>query len=200
MEATRKLIVVEYVSLDGVIQAPGHPGEDQDGGFEHGGWTRPAMAEHPRYVGNCFRAAGAFLLGRRTYDIWAEYWPNVRDEDNDIARALNTLPKYVPSTTLKAPTWPGTKVLTGPLDEEVLALKHAPGRDIYVFGSSTLVPALMKVDLVDEYQLWLHPVVLGTGKRLFGEGVPMTSLQLIDAEATRGGLVGLTYARPGRDS
>src|SRR5215471_14359128 len=106
----RRLIAVEYMSLDGVIQAPGHLAEDQDGGFEDGGWTGPFMAEHARYNTESFQAAGAFLLGRRTYEIWARYWPTVSDAD-EIARALNTKPKYVASTTLNRADWRGTTIL-----------------------------------------------------------------------------------------
>lgn len=185
--------MVEYVSLDGVIQAPGHAREDPEGGFEHGGWTGPFMAEHRRYMSDRFRAAGAFLLGRLTYEIWAEYWPTVTDQDDDIAGALNRLPKYVASTTLLEPTWAGTTVLGADVPAEVAALKEHPGRDLYAFGSSKLTRTLMEHRLVDEYQLWLHPVVLGSGKRLFEEGTPTTSLRLVDAQTTRGGLVGLTY-------
>lgn len=189
----RRLVVVEYVSLDGVMQAPGHSQEDSEGGFEHGGWTGPFMEEHGRYMSDRFRAAGAFLFGRLTYEIWADYWPTPRDPDDDIARALNSLPKYVASTTLREPTWAGTTVLGADIASEVAALKQQPGRDIFVFGSSALTRTLMEHDLVDEYHLWLHPVVLGSGKRLFEPGAPTTSLRLVDAQATRAGLVGLTY-------
>src|SRR5215510_1816283 len=109
----RNLVVVEYVSLDGVIQAPGHPGEDRDGGFAHGGWTGGFMGDHRRYNSQLFPAAGAFLLGRRTYEIFAAYWPTVTDEGDQIARALNSRPKYVVTTTLRETAWPGTTILTG---------------------------------------------------------------------------------------
>lgn len=189
----RRVVVVEYVSLDGVMQAPGHAGEDSEGGFEHGGWTGPFMAEHGRYMSDRFRAAGAFLFGRLTYEIWAEYWPTVTDERDDIAGALNSLPKYVASTTLREPTWTGTTVLSADVPGEVAALKEQPGRDLFVFGSSGLTRTLMDHGLVDEYQLWVHPVVLGGGKRLFDERAPTTSFKLVDAVTTQGGLVGLTY-------
>src|SRR5215475_2547407 len=104
-EAMRKLIVIEYVSLDGVIQAPGHAGEDPEGGFAHGGWTSPLMADHRRYSSELFRTAGAFLFGHLTYEIFASYWPTVTDESDEIARALNTLPKYLASHTLENPSW-----------------------------------------------------------------------------------------------
>ena len=195
----RRVVVVEYVSLDGVIQAPGHSGEDPEGGFEHGGWTGPFMAEHRKYLRQEFRAAGAFLLGRLTYEIFAEYWPTVTDEEDEIARALNSLPKYVASTTLNDAEWNGTKVIRSDVPEEIAKLKEQPGRDILVVGSSGLVQTLMHHDLVDEYRLWLHPVVLGSGKRLFREGAPATTLRLVDTKTTSSGLVILTYEPAGKE-
>jgi dihydrofolate reductase len=191
-----RLIVVEYMSLDGVIQGPGHATEDPDGGFEHGGWTGPFMAEHARYNTESFEAAGSFLLGRRTYEIWAEYWPTVTDAD-EIARALNTKPKYVASTTLEQASWPGTTLLGADLPGEVESLRREPGKPILMIGSSGLGQTLIERDLVDEYQLWLHPVVLGGGKRLFRDGNPATRLRLLDSRTTGSGLVILTYERAG---
>jgi len=115
----RNLVVIEYVSLDGVIQAPGHAGEDHDGGFAQGGWTGGFMDDHRHYNSQLFPTAGAFLLGRRTYEIFAEYWPSVTDEDDRIADALNSRPKYVASTTLRDVTWPGTTILSGKIRDEV---------------------------------------------------------------------------------
>ena len=189
----RKVVVVEYVSLDGVIQAPGHPGEDPEGGFDRGGWTGPFMDDHRRYLREQFQAAGAVLMGRLTYQIFAAYWPTVTDEEDDIARALNNLPKYVASTTLNEAGWGGTTVINGDIAREVARLKEQPGRDILVVGSSGLAQTLMHHDLVDEYQLWLHPVVLGTGKRLFREGIPTTPLRLVNSKTASSGLVILTY-------
>jgi dihydrofolate reductase len=188
----RKLIVAEYMSLDGVIQGPGHAGEDTDGGFEAGGWTQPLMPDHRRYNTESFQAAGAFLLGRQTYEIWAEYWPTVTDETDLIARALNEQPKYVASTTLDKANWKGTTIIRD-VPTDVARLKGQPGRPIIVMGSSVLAHALMDHGLVDEYQLWLHPVVLGRGKRLFREGGPRAQMRLIDCRVTTGGLVILTY-------
>ena len=189
----RKVVVVEYVSLDGVIQAPGHSGEDLEGGFEHGGWTGPFMDDHRRYLSEEFQAAGAFLLGRLTYEIFAAYWPTVTDEEDEIARALNSFPKYVASTTWKEAEWDGTAVIKSDVAQEVGKLKGQPGRDVLVVGSSGLAQTLMQHDLVDEYRLWLHPVVLGSGKRLFREGSPKTTLRLVDTRTTSSGLVILTY-------
>lgn len=192
----RKLAVVEYISLDGVIQAPGHAGEDPDEGFAHGGWTVPFMAEHRRYNSQLFPTAGAFLLGRRTYEILAAYWPTVTDESDRIALALNSRPKYVASTTLRDATWPGTTVLSDDITEEVAKLKQEPGDPILVIGSATLAQTLLANDLVDEYQLWLHPVVLGKGKQLFdhNDSKPL-ELRLVESITTGRGLVILTYQR-----
>src|SRR5882762_10414264 len=138
----RKLIVAEYTSLDGVIQGPGHAGEDTDGGFDAGGWTQPMMPDHRRYNTESFQTAGAFLLGRQTYEIWAEYWPTVADETDLIAKALNEQPKYVASTTLDKADWKGTTIIRD-VPTEVTRLKSQPGGPIIVMGSSVLAQALM---------------------------------------------------------
>ena len=189
----RRVVVVEYVSVDGVIQAPGHSGEDLEGGFDYGGWTGPFMDDHRRYLSAEFQAAGAVLLGRVTYQIFAAYWPTVTNEEDDIARALNGLPKYVASTTLEEVQWDGTTVIKSDVAEEVAKLKEQPGRDILVVGSSGLAQTLMQTNLVDEYRLWLHPIILGSGKRLFRDGGPTTTLRLVDTKTTSSGLVILTY-------
>jgi dihydrofolate reductase len=193
----RKLIVAEYVSLDGVVQAPGHTGEDQAGGFARGGWTGPYLADHGRYNSEFYQTAGGFLLGRLTYEIFAAYWPTVTDEGNEIARALNTLPKYVASTTLQHADWKETTVLNGDVPAAVADLRRQPGRPLVVVGSAKLAQTLLDADLVDEYQLWLHPVVLGSGKRLFRDAGPAATLRLVDSKTTSGGLVILTYGRAG---
>ncbi|HYN19307.1 MAG TPA: dihydrofolate reductase family protein, partial [Actinomycetes bacterium] len=131
-----KLVVLEYVSLDGVIQAPGHAGEDPAGGFEHGGWTGPFMSDHRRDVAESFYAAEAFLLGRLTYEIFAGYWPAVTDASDEIAHLLNTRPKYVASTSLTDPAWAGTTVLGADVAAEVARLKAQPGRELLVVGSA----------------------------------------------------------------
>ena len=189
----RRVVVVEYLSVDGVIQAPGHSGEDFEGGFDHGGWTGPFMDDHRRYLSAEFQAAGAVLLGRVTYQIFAAYWPTVTNEEDDIARALNGLPKYVASTTLEEVQWDGTTVIKSDVAEEVAKLKEQPGRDILVVGSSGLAQTLMQTNLVDEYRLWLHPIILGSGKRLFRDGGPTTTLRLVDTKTLSSGLVILTY-------
>jgi dihydrofolate reductase len=188
----RKLVIIEYVSLDGVIQGPGHAGEDLEGGFTQGGWTGPQMPDHRRYNTESFQTAGAFLLGRVTYEIWAAYWPTVTDESDLIARALNQLPKYVASKTLQRADWKGTTLIRD-VATEVVELKAQPGRPIFVMGSSGLAQSLIGHKLVDEYQLWLHPVVLGGGKKLFRDGGPAVQLKLVESMTSAGGLVILTY-------
>jgi dihydrofolate reductase len=190
----RKLIVIEYVSLDGVIQGPGHAGEDPEGGFPHGGWTGPLMPDHRRYNSDLLQTAGAFLLGRRTYEIFAAYWPTVSDASDEVARALNTLPKYVASRTLTTTSWARTTVVRD-VAREVADLKRRPGKPIFVLGSSQLAQTLIERDLVDEFQLWLHPVVLGEGKKLFPDNGSRRDLTLVDSRTTANGLVILTYAR-----
>jgi dihydrofolate reductase len=187
------LVVLEYVSLDGVIQAPGHAGEDSAGGFTHGGWTGPFIGEHPRYVAESFYAADAFLFGRLTYEIFAAYWPTVTDAGNDIAQALNTRPKYVASNSLADPSWAGTTVLGADIAAEVAKLKAKLGRVLLLVGSAGLAQTLMAHDLVDEYRLMVHPIVLGGGKKLFREGTDATTMHLIDVRASSSGLVLLTY-------
>ncbi|MFI6595058.1 dihydrofolate reductase family protein [Nonomuraea sp. NPDC050536] len=186
----RKLVVVEFVTLDGVVQAPGGSREDLDGGFEHGGWSGPFMAEHDTYATPLYAGAGAFLFGRRTYDIWAAVWPKL---DDPIAAALNGRPKYVVSTTLAEAAWSGTTVIRTDVAETVAGLKEQPGEYLLVPGSSELAWTLMEHGLVDQYQLWLHPVVVGRGKRLFADGGPPLGLSLVDARITAGGLVITTY-------
>ncbi len=194
-----RVVLVEYVSLDGVIQAPGHAGEDPVG-FAHGGWSSPFFAEHRRYMADVFARAAGFLLGRVTYEIFAAYWPTVTADDDDIAGPLNRLPKYVASTTLGEAEWTGTTVLHGDVLEEVVELKAQPGKDLVVVGSAELTQTLMAHDLVDEYQLWVHPIVLGSGKRIFRERSHPTPMELVDATTTARGLVILTYVPAGQAS
>lgn len=190
----RRLVAIEYVSLDGVVQAPGHAEEDTDGGFDHGGWTGPFLEDHGRYMREALNTMGALLLGRRTYDIWAPYWPTITDPANEIAGMLNAVPKYVASTTLASGSWPTTTVITD-VAEQVAQLKHQDGKDIVVMGSSDLAQSLMRHDLLDEYRLMIHPVVLGHGKRLFREGAPTARFALLTATTTASGLTTLAYQR-----
>jgi dihydrofolate reductase len=189
----REVMAVDYVSLDGVIQGPGFDREDVDGGFTRGGWIRPYIADHRRYGDELYPTAGAFLLGRRTYEIFADYWPTVTKEDDLIARALNTRPKYVASRTLTKVEWKGTTIISGDVAAQVAALKQETGKTIFLVGSSALAQSLMDLDLVDVVQLWIHPVVLGQGKRLFRDGGPNRTMKLIDSRTTSLGVVIQTY-------
>lgn len=180
------------------MQAPGHAAEDPEGGFAHGAWSVPFVGDHRRFMTEALAAAGAVLLGRRTYEIFAAYWPTVTDEHDEIARVLNTVPKYVASTTLEDASWAPTTVLGADMAIRVQALKDGPGKDIFVIGSSELAQTLMAHGLVDEFRLWVHPVVLGSGKRLFRPDGPEARLTLSDTRTTATGLAMLTYraARP----
>ncbi|QRP46433.1 dihydrofolate reductase family protein [Amycolatopsis sp. FDAARGOS 1241] len=182
------LTVTAYVSLDGVVQAPGTPTEDPRDGFDLGGWLYPhydaVMAE---YAADWFSRADAFLLGRRTYEIFAGYWPSVGGSD-PIAGPLNTLPKYVASRTLTRSSWQGTAFLRDDVVAAVAELKAEPGRELQVHGSGDLLRTLMAADLVDEYRLWVFPVVLGRGRRLFPPGAPSRRLRLTEHRETGKGV------------
>jgi dihydrofolate reductase len=184
-----KLTATTFVSLDGVYQAPGGPEEDPSGGFELGGWSSPYGGEDfGRFVLEALDQADAFLLGRRTYDIFSAFWPHVTDENDPVAGRLNALPKYVASTTLESADWANTTVLRGDIVEEVARLKSQPGREIQVHGSGGLLQTLMRHDLVDEYRLLVYPVVLGSGLRLFREGARPTAMKLADSRTTSSGV------------
>jgi dihydrofolate reductase len=189
----RKLVVLEYVSLDGVIQAPGHAGEDPAGGFAHGGWTGPFISQHPHFVAESFSAADGFLFGRLTYEIFAAYWPTVTDPGDPIAQALNTRPKYVAAASPPDPAWAGTTVLAGDVASQVARLKAEPGRELLVVGSGQLAQTLADHGLVDEYRLLVHPIVVGSGKRLIRDGAEPAPMRLVEVTASTGGLVFLTY-------
>jgi dihydrofolate reductase len=193
----RKLVVTEFMSLDGVVQAPGDPREDSEGGFEHGGWQRPYFDEvFMQRAASGMTETDAQLFGRTTYDVMAAYWPNVDDSD-PFAKHLNSVTKYVASRTLTAATWAGTTVLTGDVTAQVRAIKQADGGTISVLGSAGLVQTLMAHDLVDEYSLAIHPIVLGSGKKLFREAEQVREFELVDATPTTTGVLLTTY-RPTR--
>jgi dihydrofolate reductase len=194
----RKLIITTFLSVDGVMQAPGAPDEDRSGGFTHGGWLVPYPDEiFGRLVTTWTKQASAFLLGRGTYEIFAAHWPRVTDPNDEIARALNGQPKYVASTTLKKAEWQNSTVIRGDVLEAVRALKREGTGEIQVHGSHGLAQTLIKSDLVDEYRLWIHPVILGSGKRLFDEGAVPAALKLSETMTTSTGVIVQTYERAG---
>jgi len=192
-----KLTVTTFLTLDGVMQAPGGPGEDRSGGFLHGGWVIPhADPQFGDFMDDVFGRAGAFLLGRRTYEIFAAYWPKVADTTDTIATALNRLPKYVASRTLDRAEWPGSTVIRDVV-KEVSALKRKDGSELQVHGSAGLVQTLLENDLVDELNLLTFPVVLGAGKRLFGAGAIPKGYRVVKSRVTEKGIIIATYAQAG---
>jgi dihydrofolate reductase len=193
--AMRKVIVNEWMTLDGVIQAPGGDREDTDGGFAHGGWHMAYMDDLARgWVLDYLGDAGGFLLGRRTYEIFAAYWPTASEEEQVVAKPLNTLPKYVATTTLSDPLdWQNSTVLRGDVAEAVAALKQEDGADLHVIGSGELAQALTEHELVDEFRLMIDPVVVGGGKRLFRDDGAFRSLRLVNSQATTTGAIIASY-------
>ncbi|MYS82572.1 dihydrofolate reductase [Streptomyces sp. SID5474] len=193
-----KLILTTFLTLDGVYQAPGGPEEDPSGGFEHGGWSVPYGDEDfGRFMTDVIGRADAFLLGRRTYEIFASYWPKVTDPANPIATRLNELPKYVPTGTLASADWANTKLLGGDLAEEVAALKEQDGHELQIHGSGALAGALLRLGLIDTMHLLTFPVAVGSGKRLFVPGVQPTAFTLTESRATATGVVLNSYERLG---
>lgn len=191
-----RIVVVNNVTLDGVMQSPSSPDEDRRDGFEHGGWALPyadnVMAE---YMSRGMQQEGTMLFGRRTYEQFASYWPH-QSEDNPYAAVLNNRRKYVVSTTLGEPLpWANSTCLEDV--EAVSSLKEQPGGDMVVLGSGELSQSLMQSGLVDEYVLSIHPLVLGSGRRLFPEGSPFAKLHLVDSVTTTTGVVIGTF-RPER--
>jgi dihydrofolate reductase len=181
------------------VKRHGKPEPELNDGFEQGGWQVPYFAEDAaRLAADWIAAAGAFLLGRRTYELFAEYWSQVTDPKDPIATRLNGLPKHVVSTTLDRVEWNNSMLLHGDVFEEVAELKRQPGNELQVHGSGTLIRTLMEHDLVDEYRLVIHPVVLGNGKRLFADGTTPTALTLIDTKTTSRGVVVHIYQPAGK--
>jgi dihydrofolate reductase len=194
-----RLTVTMFQSVDGVTQAPGAPDEDRSGGFEHGGWTVPyGDDDFGRSMADWFTEASAFLLGRKTYEIFAAHWPRVTDDGDPIASRLNRLPKYVASRTLDRAGWDNTTIIKGNVQEEVAKLKRQPGGELQVHGSGDLIQTLTAHDLVDEYRLLVFPVVLGSGKRLFPEGTTPNALRLIGTKTTSKGVAIHTYQPAGK--
>ncbi len=193
-----RLTLHAFMTVDGVVQAPGGPDEDPDGGFEHGGWSFPyGDADFGQAMAGWFAEADAFLLGRRTYEIFAAHWPQVTEPDNPIATKLNGLPKHVASTTLSSVAWEHATLVRGSLPDEVAKLKELPGRELQVHGSGGMAQTLIEHDLVDEYRLLTFPVHLGTGKKLFRDGAAPSALRLTGVRSTSTGVVLSTYVPDG---
>jgi dihydrofolate reductase len=196
-----KLTIATFMTLDGIMQAPGGPDEDRDRGFEHGGWSFPYAGDDMREVINeAFGRAECFLLGRRTYEIFAASWPKFPDKNDPVASRLNALPKYVVSTTIANADWQPTTIIRGNLADEVAKLKGRHEGEIQVHGSASLAQTLHAHGLIDEYRLFIEPVVLGAGKRLFEPGATPTALQLVDTKPMDKGAVLAIYRPAGRPS
>jgi dihydrofolate reductase len=193
-----KLALHTFLTLDGVMQAPGGPDEDTEGGFSHGGWSFPyGDDDFGTAVTGWFANVDAFLLGRKTYDIFATHWPKVTDADDPVASKLNALPKYVASTTLKSGSWNNTTLLGPDVVAEVTKLKERPGNELQVHGSGNLAHTLIEHDLIDEYRLLYFPVHLGSGKKLFRDGAKAAALRLTSSTTTSSGVVIATYEPAG---
>jgi dihydrofolate reductase len=185
-----KIVVFTNLTLDGVMQAPGRPDEDRRGGFEHGGWATPYAAM--TQAGDSIANIGALLLGRRTYEDFYDVWP--KRKDDPISAMLDNMQKYVVSTTLSEPLpWINSTLLKGDAAETVARLKEEPGKDLVIMGSGELIQSLRGHHLVDEYVLLIHPLILGSGRRLFPDGGLFTALRLVGARTTNNGVVIATY-------
>jgi dihydrofolate reductase len=194
----RKITAVESVTLDGVMQAPGGPDEDRRGGFEHGGWAQPYSDEVMGREMAKGMGSTELLLGRRTYENFYASWPNA-PQPNPFTDVLNNTQKYVASTTLAEPLpWMNSTLLPGDAAEAVAKLKEEPGKDLVTLGSGELVQALIRHRLIDEFVLLIHPLVLGSGRRLYPDGVPPVAVQLIDSTATTTGVLIATYHPTGQ--
>lgn len=187
----RKIIVLSFVTLDGIMQAPGGPKEDTSGGFKNGGWAAPYDDEVGGKVMQKLMKPADLLLGRKTFEIWADYWP----ENADNWQGINDVTKYVLSATIKNSDWKNCVFLKSVADIE--NLKNSKGSDINVWGSSKLVQLLMKHDLVDELWLLIHPLTLGKGKKLFDDGAIPTAFTLVESIVTPGGVIIVNYKRAG---
>ena len=188
-----KVVVFTSVTLDGVMQAPGRPDEDRRGGFTHGGWALPYNDPvMGRVTAEGMADAGPLLLGRRTYEDFHGFWPE--QTDNPFTEVLDNTLKYVASTTLAEPLpWRNSRLLDGDAADAVAELRRRPGKDLVVLGSGELVQSLRRRDLVDEYRLLIHPLVLGSGRRLFPDGGASAALRLVDSVATTTGVIIATY-------
>jgi dihydrofolate reductase len=192
----RKLAINTFLTLDGVMQAPGGPEEDPTGGFTHGGWSVKYWDETMlERTGEAMSRPFDLLLGRKTYDIFVAHWPHVRNDP--IADALNRATKHVASRSLTAVHWQGARLIRGELAEAIKHLKREDGPEIQVHGSANLIQTLLMHDLIDEFRLWIFPLVLGTGKRLFDDGAMPTAFKLIECTASGTGVIISRFERTG---
>jgi dihydrofolate reductase len=193
-----RLTLTQFVTLDGVYQAPGGPNEDPSGDFRHGGWLVPFFDQTlGEYMNRVFDEVDGFVLGRRTYEIFAASWPKVTNPDDPVASKLNTLPKYVASRSLTRADWQNSTVLSDDVVAEVAKLKEQPGRELQMHGSGALAQTLLDAGLIDTIRLIVFPVVLGAGKRLFAEGRTPSSFRLADVASTPSGVTMLTLELTG---
>ncbi len=190
----RKVVVLEHISLDGVIQAPGGPEEDTSGGFAHGGWI---AAYSDPMLGTLLRRQMNLpfdlLLGRKTYEIWAPYWPH----HGEIWPGVNAATKYVASRTLTSGAWQPAVFLSRDIAEKVAEIKQQPGPDLHVWGSGNLVQTLLKHDLIDAFWLMIYPLTLGSGKRLFADGTLPAAFKVTESAVTPTGVIVVNYERAG---
>jgi dihydrofolate reductase len=192
----RKLIVTTFLTLDGVMQAPGGPGEDDEGGFAHGGWSVNYWDEQMGQVmGEATGKPFAMVLGRKTYDIMAAHWPEAPEESG--AKLFNDATKYVASRSRPTLEWSNSVLIEGDAAEGIAALKKEEGPELQVHGSGNLIQTLLRGNLADEYRLWVFPVVIGSGKRLFSEGTIPSGLKLVDSKVSSTGVVIGTYEPAG---
>jgi dihydrofolate reductase len=193
-----KLTITTFLSLDGVMQAPGGPQEDPRGGFAHGGWLVPHFDDGlGQFMSSVFERPSAFVLGRFTYDTFAAHWPRITDPNDIVATRLNTLPKYVASRSQQNLSWNNSRQLSTDLVAAIADLKRTSTGELQVHGSAGLAQTLIAHDLIDEYNLITFPVVLGTGKRLFEQGVPASTLTLLTHQTTKKGVQVASYKRAG---
>jgi dihydrofolate reductase len=185
-----RLVIGTFLTLDGVMQAPGGPEEDRSGGFEHGGWLFPLFDDKMGQVMvDWIQRADGLLLGRKTYEIFAAYWPYHTGEFDPIAKKFNSVRKYVVSRTLSRVDWNNSTLIRGDAVEAIRRLKNQPGGELQVHGSGDLVQTLLEHQLIDEFRLWIFPVLLGTGKRLFADGTVPARLELAETKTSSTGVV-----------
>jgi dihydrofolate reductase len=193
----RKIVVLSFISLDGVMQAPGGPDEDTSGGFKYGGWTFPYFDEFSgKIMGEQIKPPFDLLLGRKTYDIFAGYWPK-QSEDNPVTKPFNDATKYVVSHTAKPLNWENSQLITGDVVAAIKKLKQQDGPMLQVHGSGNMIQTLLKNDLVDELWLKTFPVTLGKGKRLFAEGTMPVAFKLTESKTSPSGVIFANYKRSG---